>query len=192
MLFNNIYDGDQFKNPCEEIGGVRKFKMATEAAGGGQMQQIPIDQLPVQQLNQIKKDIDQEISIFTDSINQLKLAQQKFSDSLDNLNQVTKENEGKELMVPMTSSMYVPGILDDSSTVLVDIGTGYFAEKSVEEGKKYFRRKIEFVGKQLEKIHPALLEKQRIRNAIIDALSSKLSQQMNSQQLTNKVAALKT
>lgn len=162
--------------------------MATEAG----MQQIPLDQLPVQQLNQIKRDIDQEINIFTDSINQLKVAQQKFSDSLDNLNRITKENEGKELMVPMTSSMYVPGILDDSTTVLVDIGTGYYAEKSVEEGKKYFRRKIEFVGKQLEKIHPAVLEKQRIRNAIVEALSSKLSQQMNSQQLSNKVAAMKT
>ncbi|XP_066914628.1 prefoldin subunit 5-like [Clytia hemisphaerica] len=150
--------------------------MATGTAEN-QMQQIPLDQLPVQQLDQIKRDIDQEINVFTESINQLKIAQQKFSESLENLNRVTVENEGKELMVPMTSSMYVPGILDETSSVVVDIGTGYYVEKSVEEGKRYFRRKIEFVGKQLEKIHPMLLEKQRIRNALIEALSAKLSTQ---------------
>jgi len=161
------------------------FKMATGAAD--QVQQIPLDQLPVQQLDQIKRDIDQEINVFTESISQLKIAQQKFSDSLDNLGRITVENEGKELMVPMTSSMYVPGILDETSSVLVDIGTGYYVEKSVDEGKKYFRRKIEFVGKQLEKIHPVLLEKQRIRNALVEALSAKLSSQMNSAKPGDKV-----
>lgn len=165
--------------------------MAAEGAGE-KMQQIPINQLSIQQLDQIKKDIDQEIGILTESVNQLKIAQQKFSDSLDNLGRVTVDNKGKELMVPMTSSMYVPGFLDDTSTVMVDIGTGYYVEKSVEDGKKYFRRKIEFVGKQVEKIHPALLEKQRARSALIEALSAKVSQQMSQQQLNSKVEGLKT
>ena len=151
-----------------------EFKMA--ATEDSKAQQIPLGQLPVQQLDQIKRDIDQEISVFTESINHLKIAQQKFSESLGNLDSITAKNEGKELMVPMTSSMYVPGILDETSSVLVDIGTGYYVEKSVEDGKKYFRGKIEFVGRQLEKIHPLLLEKQRIRNALIEALNEKLSQ----------------
>ena len=162
----------------------RHFKMA--AVGADQMKQIPLNQLPVSQLDQIKKELDQEITIFTESVNQLKVAQQKFNDSLDHVSRIT-ENEGKELMVPMTSSMYVPGSLDDTSSVIVDIGTGYFTEKTVEESKAYFRRKIEFVGKQLEKIHPALIEKQRIRNAIIETLSAKISQKMSSQQLPEKV-----
>ena len=159
--------------------------MATGAADS-KMQQIPLGQLPAQQLDQIKRDIDQEISVFTESINQLKIAQQKFSDSLDNLDIITVKNEGKELMVPMTSSMYVPGILDETSSVLVDIGTGYYVEKSVENGKKYFRGKIEFVGKQLEKIHPLLLEKQRIRSALIEALNEKISTQMNQSKAVEK------
>jgi len=162
------------------------------ASNDGKMQQIPLDQLSVQQLDQIKKELDQEINIFTESVNQLKVAQQKFSDSLDSLSRVTVENQGKELMVPMTSSLYVPGFLDDTTTVVVDIGTGYYVEKSVDDGKKYFIRKIEFVGKQLEKIHPTLLEKQRIRNAIIESLGAKISQQMKTQQVTNKVSNLKT
>ena len=32
------------------------------------------------------------------------------------------------MLVPLTSSLYVPGMLDDANKVLVDVGTGYFIE----------------------------------------------------------------
>lgn len=32
------------------------------------------------------------------------------------------------MLVPLTASLYVPGMLDDSEKVLVDVGTGYFIE----------------------------------------------------------------
>ena len=155
-----------------------------DSAVNSQMQQIPLSQLSIQQLDQIKRDIEQEIGVLSDSLNALKSAQQKFSDSLDNLTLISKENEGKALMVPITSSMYIPGIMDSSEKVLVDIGTGYYAEKTVEEAKKYFRRKIEFVAKQIDKVHPALSEKSKIRNALIEELSLKVSQHMAAQQVT--------
>lgn len=34
------------------------------------------------------------------------------------------------MLVPLTASLYVPGTLDDSDKVLVDVGTGYFIEVS--------------------------------------------------------------
>lgn len=37
---------------------------------------------------------------------------------------------GKKMLVPLTASLYVPGTLDDSEKVLVDVGTGYFIEVS--------------------------------------------------------------
>lgn len=36
---------------------------------------------------------------------------------------------GKEVLVPMTTSLYVPGTMADTETVIVDVGTGYFVEK---------------------------------------------------------------
>lgn len=36
---------------------------------------------------------------------------------------------GTPLLVPLTPSLYVPGQLASNSTVLVDIGTGFFVEK---------------------------------------------------------------
>nr|GMD13272.1 probable prefoldin subunit 5 [Ipomoea batatas] len=37
------------------------------------------------------------------------------------------------MLVPLTASLYVPGTLDDADKVLVDIGTGYYVEKSLME-----------------------------------------------------------
>ena len=36
---------------------------------------------------------------------------------------------GKQLLVPLTPSLYVPGTLASTETVLVDVGTGFYVEK---------------------------------------------------------------
>ena len=42
----------------------------------------------------------------------------------------------------MTTSLYVSGTLGDVDSVLVDIGTGYFVKKNVDESGEYLERKI--------------------------------------------------
>jgi prefoldin alpha subunit len=41
----------------------------------------------------------------------------------------TEPLAGKPLLVPLTTSLYVPGTLADSEKVIVDVGTGYYVEK---------------------------------------------------------------
>jgi prefoldin alpha subunit len=36
---------------------------------------------------------------------------------------------GKPILVPLTTSLYVPGTLADSDNVIVDVGTGFYVEK---------------------------------------------------------------
>jgi prefoldin alpha subunit len=36
---------------------------------------------------------------------------------------------GKTILVPLTSSLYVPGTLADTENVIVDVGTGFYVEK---------------------------------------------------------------
>lgn len=82
--------------------------------------------------------------------------------------------------------MYVPGSLNDVDNVLVDVGTGYYVEKvtiftlndnicgifselvfpslqNVDDSKAFFKRKIEFLTKQIEKIQPVLQEKHAMK-----------------------------
>ncbi|KAJ0069123.1 hypothetical protein NL108_018149, partial [Boleophthalmus pectinirostris] len=70
-----------------------------------------------------------ETEFLTSSIGQLKVVQTKFVEAKDSLNVLNQNNKGKELLVPLTSSMYVPGRLNDVEHVLIDVGTGYYVEK---------------------------------------------------------------
>ncbi|KAG9796046.1 hypothetical protein KCU88_g12, partial [Aureobasidium melanogenum] len=70
------------------------------------------------------------------------------------------------LLIPLTTSLYVPGTLaaptstdsssSSSSTVLVDIGTGFFVEKTPEDGIKFYTGKVDDLGKNLLEIEKAV------------------------------------
>jgi prefoldin alpha subunit len=36
---------------------------------------------------------------------------------------------GREILIPLTSSLYVPGRLTDVENVVIDVGTGYYVKK---------------------------------------------------------------
>ncbi|XP_050967426.1 prefoldin subunit 5 [Labeo rohita] len=142
---------------------------------------VNLTELSLPQLEGLKSQLDQETEFLSSSIGQLKVVQTKYVEAKDSLNVLNKSNEGKELLVPLTSSMYVPGKLNDVDHVLVDVGTGYFVEKNVEDGKEFFKRKIDFLTKQIEKIQPALQEKHAMKQAVVEVMNMKL-QQLHSQQ----------
>ena len=37
--------------------------------------------------------------------------------------------EGKPILVPLTTSLYVPGTIADSGNVIIDVGTGFYVGK---------------------------------------------------------------
>lgn len=89
--------------------------------------------------------------------NQLKQAQDRFADAIDSLtvleannNNTAADSDAKttgaaDTLIPLTSNLFVPGKvvrLAKEAPVLVDIGTGYFAEKSTEDAKDYFKRML--------------------------------------------------
>ncbi|XP_030632883.1 prefoldin subunit 5 isoform X1 [Chanos chanos] len=142
---------------------------------------VNLTELSLPQLEGLKSQLEQETEFLTSSIGQLKVVQTKYVEAKESLSVLNKSNEGKELLVPLTSSMYVPGTLNDVEHVLVDVGTGYYVEKNVEDTKEFFRRKIDFLTKQIEKIQPALQEKHTMKQAVIEVMNMKL-QQLHSQQ----------
>ncbi|XP_015672621.1 prefoldin subunit 5 [Protobothrops mucrosquamatus] len=139
-------------------------------------QQVNIAELSLPQLEVLKTQLDQEVEFLSSSIAQLKVVQTKYVEAKDCLNVLNKSNEGKELLVPLSSSMYVPGKLSDVSHVLLDVGTGYYVEKRVDEARDFFKRKIDFLTKQIEKIQPALQEKHAMKQAVIEMMNQKIQQ----------------
>lgn len=71
---------------------------ATEAP---HLQQIDLTKLSLQQLGQLKQQLDQELTVFQDSLQTLKIAQNKFQESGSCLDKITPEAKG-ELIFALT------------------------------------------------------------------------------------------
>ncbi|KAK3672314.1 subunit of tubulin prefoldin [Recurvomyces mirabilis] len=114
-------------------------------------QQIDLGSLSTQQLTQVKKQLDGEVETLTNSYQNLRIAQQKFRDCVVSIKKGVAESvQDKPLLVPLTSSLYVPGKLADTEHVLVDVGTGFYVEKTTEDALKFYHAKIEELGKNVK------------------------------------------
>jgi len=154
--------------------------MMAESNEGGQ-QMVEIASLNAMQLSQLKEQLQSELELFTTSLQQLRIATAKFQESLQSVAKLDGTGDGHEIMVPMTSSLYVPGKLKDTNSLVIDIGTGYFVEKDRKEAIEYFQRKIEFIGKQMETIQGYLKQKYMAKQKVDETLQVKI-QQLQAQQ----------
>lgn len=73
-------------------------------------------------------------------------------------------------MVPLTTSLYVPGTLSDTQNVLVDIGTGYYVEKSAAEAEAFYRGKVETLSKNLADLEKILAQKSQNVRIVEDGM----------------------
>ncbi|KAI5723248.1 hypothetical protein M8J76_003368 [Diaphorina citri] len=148
--------------------------MSVNQSGGEGMQQIDLTKLAFPQLTQLKNQLDSELGVVQDSLQTLKRAQVKFQDSKESLDKITPSSQGNPIMVPLTDSMYVEGKIADADKVVIDIGTGFYVEKSIPDAQDYFKRRVAFVTQQMEKLQFIGTEKMKIRDAIIEVMEMKL------------------
>ncbi|KAH7130641.1 Prefoldin subunit-domain-containing protein [Dendryphion nanum] len=121
------------------------------ASKQGQGQQIDLSTLPIPQLQELKTQLDRELEHLTTSFQSLRTAQSKFRDCITSIKTgVNPSVDNKPLLVPLTSSLYVPGRLISSSHVLVDVGTGFFVEKSTSDARDFYERKVKDLGSSLK------------------------------------------
>ena len=110
----------------------------------------------------------------TNSYQNLRSAQQKFKECISNVKAgvaesakgTTKFSFGmhtsfklmcvpltdKPILIPLTSSLYVPGQLADTERVIVDVGTGFYVEKSTADATKFYENKVEELGKNVKEL----------------------------------------
>ncbi|KAL2808760.1 hypothetical protein BJX63DRAFT_18712 [Aspergillus granulosus] len=96
---------------------------------------VNINSLSAQQLRALQTRLSSELEHLTSSHAKLRAAQSRFRDCVRSINEgvVGSEKKGTqgrdEILVPLTTSLYVKGRLVDREKVLVDVGTGYYVEK---------------------------------------------------------------
>ena len=113
----------------------------------------------------------------------------RFQESQESITRCSADDKDKEILVPLTGSMYVPGKLSEPEKVIVDIGTGYYVEKDLDSAKEYFSKKVKYVTEQMEKVQAIGNEKNKVREMVMDIMESKLQQQFAAQQQQKATAA---
>ena len=101
-------------------------------------------------------------------------------------------------MVPLTSSLYVPGKLRDMENVIIDVGTGYYVQKvrlcllvtsvlithervgqTRAEAVKHYEDKIEYIKKNLDTLQETIQKKQDNLNYLVNVIQSKIHAHAN-------------
>jgi prefoldin alpha subunit len=137
-------------------------------------QAVNVTDLTVPQLTEVKRQLEEELTHLTNSFAQLKQAQAKFRGCIENLTQVTPNHSKTSILIPLTNSLYVPGRLTDTENVLIDIGTGFFIEKTVDQARKHYEAKVDFVRKNLETLEEAIQKKRDNLSYLVNIMQLKM------------------
>ncbi|KAF0700170.1 Aste57867_9298 [Aphanomyces stellatus] len=136
--------------------------------------EVSLMDLTMDQLNNLKTQFEQELQSLTASFSGLREAQSRFSESKGALQSLHSSNLGKRILVPLTSSMFVPGTLSNVESVLVDVGTGYFVEKKIDDAKGFMDRKVAFLQQNTESLKDVLETKRTNLEAVIQVMQLKM------------------
>ncbi|KAJ2782910.1 subunit of tubulin prefoldin [Coemansia javaensis] len=150
--------------------------------GGAAQQTISIEDLPLAQLQNIKSQLEAEINELTGAFTQIKQAQAAFRECKRCIDALTPESQDKTVMVPLSNSLYVPGKIANVDSVVVDIGTGYYVEKSKKDAGAYYDRKIDYVQDNAKRIQETVEKKQASYCGLLEVMQHKISQQQQQQQ----------
>lgn len=137
---------------------------------------VALGSLPPEQLERLQSDLQREVEMISTSLSQLSNAVARLASSKENAVQIGGMTEGRAVMVPLTSSIYVPGHIADTSKVLIDIGTGFFVEKSPEAAEKHFAKRATLLKEEAEKATQVHTQKRQQLEAVSAVLQRKTTE----------------
>ena len=121
---------------------------------------VDLTKLGPEQLAAVKQQIDQEFQHFNQSLQALTLARNKFQDCIEDIKSISSpENKDQKIMVPASASLYIPGKIVENNKFMVDVGTGYYVEKTDTEAISFYEHKIQKLNKESIQIQNIIKEK---------------------------------
>lgn len=113
--------------------------------------------------------LEAEIETLVESYKDLQDAKDKFKESLNAIRIQRELPADKSILVPLTSSMYVPGHITNSNKFLLDIGTQYLVEKDADGAIDYLERKMKFIDQQLAKFSQLIQARAQAKQSVMTA-----------------------
>ncbi|EAN33346.1 prefoldin subunit alpha [Theileria parva strain Muguga] len=138
-----------------------------------------LENFSIQELNMLILKLEEEVNELQSLVNALTIAMERFQESKKALTELEKKN--KQIQVPLTSLVYVPGELTNPDKVLVSVGTGYYVEMDLKKAEDYYERRIRTVEEQMCKLQAILSGKAKQINLSYSYLDQKLAILRNTQ-----------
>uniref|UniRef100_A0A1I8AKE5 Prefoldin subunit 5 n=1 Tax=Steinernema glaseri TaxID=37863 RepID=A0A1I8AKE5_9BILA len=135
---------------------------------------VKVDELSIEQLSQLNKQVDQELEFFNASINELRSVERKFANSEEAIKGLVASKK-PETFVPLSESMYIKAKITDPKKYMIDIGTGYYVQMDDEKAREYFKRKQQFLQKQINQLAEILPQKKNTKAVLVSALQQKVA-----------------
>jgi len=159
-------------------------------------QGVNIDTMSLDQLNSVKQQQEARLEQLTAQYHQLRAVSARLSTARSSLDSipVNGTGEGREIMIPLTESLYAPGKIVDPNKVLVELGAGFFVEKSAKDAIKVLERKGKVVDANSDNVMVAAEASSRNVQAVQQAMQGKMMEIQARQQgisYKNKMEGMK-
>ncbi|PGG99899.1 prefoldin, alpha subunit [Helicocarpus griseus UAMH5409] len=166
--------------------------MSESESGSASPGAVDIATLSPPQLRALQSRLSSELEHLTSSHAKLRNAQSKFRDCIRSINDgiapgdtsgggkkdaassAAAGGKSDEILVPLTSSLYVKGSLTDRKNVIVDVGTGFYVEKTTAKAIAFYTAKVEELGTNLRELEKVVQAKSANLRVIEDVLRQKL------------------
>ncbi|KAJ5689881.1 hypothetical protein N7462_004273 [Penicillium macrosclerotiorum] len=152
----------------------------SSGSGGAPPGTVNLASLSLPQLRSLQTRLTSELEHLTSSHAKLRAAQSKFRDCVNSINDgvVGSQKKGTngcdELLVPLTSSLYVKGRLTDREKVLVDVGTGFYVEKTTEKAIAFYNDKVKGLDDNLQELEKIVQGKSSQLRIVEEVLRQKM------------------
>jgi len=145
-----------------------------EGAGDTASRTIDLDALSLEEMDQLRKQEESRLQALSNQFGALRQASSRLNQSVKAVSELKPHTEGKDVMVPLTESVYVPGKIRDPNKLLVELGTGYYAEKSNKETLGFLARKQKLVEANSDNVEKALQASRQNMEALSSAMRGKV------------------
>ena len=106
---------------------------------------LDLDTLSLDQLQQLQQSEEARLQTISSHYATLRATLARFQLSKKALVESSASTGSNSILLPLTESLYVPGKIRDPSKVLVELGTGFYVEKTNKEAQALLDRKIKLV-----------------------------------------------
>lgn len=135
---------------------------------------IDLDSMSLDQLSQLKSSEESRLQAISTHYATLRASVSKFKMAKKAISSISPSHDGKDVLIPLTESLYVPAKIRDPSRVMVELGTGFYVEKNTKDAQAFLDRKTKLVDVNSDNIMEAITATKRNINSLDTALQGKM------------------